>query len=117
ITEPVLDALNLYGLIADDLHTDVVALLVQTQIFKPEQDAHPAGAADAGDRERLATQIFSSFDVRSYYQIVGVAAIKRGDNFEITPRGDGSQNCAAAGTPRYECCQRPCQRPKSARRE
>src|SRR5262249_44212569 len=34
VTESVLDALNLYGLIADDLHADVVALLIQTQIFK-----------------------------------------------------------------------------------
>src|SRR5262249_14021052 len=80
-------------------HTDVVALLVQTQIFKPEQDAHPASAADAGDRERLATQIFGPLDVRSYYQIVGVAAVKCGDDFEIMPRGDGSQNCSSAGTP------------------
>src|SRR5215831_11416263 len=61
--------------------------------------AHPAGATDTGDRECLATQIFGPLDARSYYQIVGVAAVKCGDDFKIMPRGDGSQNCAAAGTP------------------
>src|SRR4030095_6556253 len=98
-TEPILDALDLYGLIADDLHTNVVTLLVQTEMFKPKQDAHPAGAADARDRERLATQIFGSLDVRSYHQIIGVTAVERGDDFEVMSCGNSGQNGAAAGTP------------------
>jgi hypothetical protein len=36
VAEPVLDALYLHGLIADDLHANVVALLVQTEMFKPK---------------------------------------------------------------------------------
>ena len=67
VAESVLDALDLHGLIANDLHANVVALLVQAQMFKPKQDTHPAGAADAGDRERFATQIFGPLDVRSHY--------------------------------------------------
>src|SRR5262245_23542362 len=64
-----------------------------------QQDTHPARPADAGDRERFATEIFGPFDVRSDHEIICVAAVKRGDNFEIMSRGGSSQNCAAAGAP------------------
>src|SRR5882724_663471 len=99
VTEPILNALDLYGLITDHLHANVVARLIQTEMFKPKQDAHPAGAADAGDRERLAPQIFGSLDVRSDHQIIAVTAVERGDDFEVMSCGNSGQNCAAAGTP------------------
>src|SRR5688500_15647129 len=36
IAEAVHDTLNLHGLIADDLKADIVALLIQSQMFEPE---------------------------------------------------------------------------------
>ncbi len=97
VAQAILDALDLHGLIADDLKANVVALLVQTEVFEPEQHAHPTGAADAGDCESLAAQIFGALDVGPDDQIVGIARVESGDDFEIMARGDRREHGAAAG--------------------
>ncbi len=97
VAQAVLDALDLHGLIADDLEADVVALLVQAEVFEPEQHAHPTGAADAGHCESLAAQIFGALDVGPHDEIVGVARVEGGENFEIMAGGDRREHGAAAG--------------------
>jgi hypothetical protein len=63
IAQTALDALDLDRLVADDLQANIVPLLVQAEMLQPEQYAHPAGAADAGDTESLAAQVLGALDV------------------------------------------------------
>ena len=69
----------------------------KTEMFEPEDHAHPAGAADAGDGEGLAAQIFGALDVGTDDKIVSVARVEGGENFEIMARGDRGEHGAAAG--------------------
>ena len=77
----VFEGLHLNALIADDLELDLVALLIETEMLEPKHDAHPNRAADAGDAEAFAAQLFGSFDRRPGDEVVGVAAGKRRHHF------------------------------------
>lgn len=96
VAQSVLDALDLYRLIADRLEADVVALLIQAKMFEPKQDAHPTGAADARDRESLAAQIFGTLDGGPHDQIVGIARVEGGENFKIMAGGNRREHGTAA---------------------
>jgi hypothetical protein len=57
----VFEGLHLNTLIADDLELDLVALVIKTEMLEPKHDSHPNRAADAGDTESFAAQIFGPF--------------------------------------------------------
>ncbi len=97
IAQTALDALHLDRLVADDLQANIVPLLVQTEMLQPKQYAHPAGAADAGDTESFAAQVLGALDVGTDDEVIGVARVKSGEEFEFMSSGDGSEHGAAAG--------------------
>ena len=97
IAQTALDALDLDRLVADDLQANIVPLLVQTEMLQPKQYAHPAGAADAGDTESFAAQVLGALDVGTDDEVIGVARVKSGEEFEFMSSGDGSEHGAAAG--------------------
>ena len=75
----------------------LIALNVETEVFEPEQQRHPGGAADTGEADAFAAQIFGPFDVGLSDEIEGVAAAEGSDDFQILTAGDGGQRGAAAG--------------------
>ena len=90
-----LDRLGLDVLIADNLQQDIIALRLEAEVFEPEQHTHPRRAADTGHRDFFAAQLFRAFDVGPRDEIVGVAAGKGRDDFEIVTGGDGRQGRTA----------------------
>ena len=97
IAEAILNRLCLDPLIADHLHLNLIALLIEAEVLKPQKNPHPCSAADAGDGKSFAAEIFGSLDVGPDDQIVGVAAGETGDEFKIVPAGNGCEHGAAAG--------------------
>ena len=91
-----LDGLHHDGLIAENLHTDLIALLIEAEMFEPEQDSHPAGATDTVERNFFAAQVFRALDIGPGDEVIAVAAGKSRDNFEIMAGADGRQRRAAA---------------------
>ena len=91
-----LDGLHHDGLIAENLHADLIALLIEAQMFEPKQHPHPAGAADTVERNFFTAQIFRALDVGPGDEVIAVAAGKSRDDFEIMARADRRQRRAAA---------------------
>src|SRR5437016_2634112 len=78
------------------LHVNLIALLIEAEMFEPEKYPHPAGATNADNGNFLTAQIFRALDVGPGDEVIAVAAGKRRDNFKIMAGANGRQRRAAA---------------------
>ena len=75
-------------LIADGVDANLIAGGIQAQVLERKYRRHPSGAADVGDTEAFAAQIFCFFDLWPHDDIVRKFVARTGDDFQILSAGD-----------------------------
>jgi hypothetical protein len=75
----------------------LVFIGIHSQLLEDQHGGHPAGAANAGDADAFAAQIFGFFDLWLDDQVVVGAHVRGSENFEISAACGSREDGRTAG--------------------